>query len=141
MTTAPMNPKAGVSGPGKYAVRSDKLTMGSTGYGEGVETQALKSGAPLATTPDVRGARASDVREAAAQAPQEPVVELFAPTQRPDEPITQGVAVGAGAGPEALMMQSQFAQNKLSDTLAQMLPYDQTGEIGILYQQALSRGM
>ena len=40
MTTAPMNPLAGASGPGKYAVRSDKLTMGSTGYGEGVETQA-----------------------------------------------------------------------------------------------------
>ena len=32
MTTAPMNPKAGVSGPGKYAVRTDKLEMGSTSY-------------------------------------------------------------------------------------------------------------
>ena len=67
--------------------------------------------------------------------------DLFAPTARPNEPITQGVDVGPGAGSSALMMQSQFAQNKLSDTLAQMLPYDQTGEIGILYQQALARGM
>jgi hypothetical protein len=41
MTTAPMNPKAGVSGPGKFSVRTDKLNMGSTSYGEGVETQAL----------------------------------------------------------------------------------------------------
>jgi hypothetical protein len=39
------------------------------------------------------------------------------------------------------MMQSQFAQEKLSNTLAKMLPYDQTGEIGILYQQAIARGM
>jgi hypothetical protein len=140
MTTAPMNPKAGVSGPGKYAVRSDKLTMGSTGYGEGVETQAIKSGAPLATTPDVRGARAGDVREAAAQAPQEPVVELFAPTQRPGEPITAGIPMGAGPGPEVLAMKPQMTE-KYSDTLAKLLPYDESGEITILYQDMLARGM
>jgi hypothetical protein len=137
MTTAPMNPKAGVSGPGKYSVRTDKLSMGSTGYGEGVDTAAVKSGAPLATTPDVKGQAPSKFREDLAGAGG----GLFAPTARPNEPITQGVDVGAGAGSSALMMQSQFAQSKLSDTLAQMLPYDQTGEIGILYQQALARGM
>jgi hypothetical protein len=43
----PMNPIAGVSGPGKYAVRTDNLQMGSTAYGEGVDTAAIKSGAPL----------------------------------------------------------------------------------------------
>ena len=135
MTTAPMNPLAGASGPGKYAVRSDKLTMGSTSYGEGVETQALKSGAPLATTPDVRGARASDVREAATQAP---VTELFAPTERPGEPVTAGIDLGAGPGASALMMTKVTA--KTSDALEKMLPFDTTGEIGILYQQALARG-
>jgi hypothetical protein len=137
MTTAPMNPLAGASGPGKYAVRSDKLTMGSTGYGEGVETQALKSGAPLAETPDVRPARGGDVREAATQAP---VTELFAPTQRPEEPITAGIAMGAGAGPEALVMRQQMTE-KYSDTLAKLLPYDESGEITILYQDMLARGM
>ncbi len=135
MTTAPMNPLAGASGPGKYAVRSDKLNMGSTSYGEGVETQALKSGAPLATTPDVRGARASDVREAATQAP---VTELFAPTERPGEPVTAGIDLGAGPGASALMMTKVTA--KTSDALEKMLPFDTTGEIGILYQQALARG-
>ncbi len=117
MTTAPMNPKAGVSGPGKYAVRSDKLTMGSTSYGEGVETQALKSGAPLATTPDVRGARGGDVREAATQAP---VTGLFDETQRPGEPITAGLSMGAGPGAGALMMnQTQQAE---SDIVAKYMP-------------------
>ena len=135
MTTAPMNPKAGVSGPGKFAVRTDKLTMGSTGYGEGVETQAIKSGAPLATTPDVRGARGSDVREAATQAP---VTKLFAPTERPGEPVTSGIDIGAGPGANALMMAKATA--KTSDALVKMLPFDTTGEIGILYQQALARG-
>jgi hypothetical protein len=136
MTTAPMNPKAGVSGPGKFAVRTDKLEMGSTAYGEGVETQAIQSGAPLAKTGDVRPARAGDVREAA----QAPVTSLFAPTQRPDEPVTTGINRGAGAGEEALVMQSQFAQRKISDILAEMIPYDNTGEIAILYQNALARG-
>ncbi len=135
MTTAPMNPRAGVSGPGKFAVRTDKLEMGSTAYGEGVETQAIQSASPLAKTKDVLPARAGDIREAVAQAP---VTELFAPTQRPEEVITSGVDVGAGPGSNALQMLK--SAEKLSDALAKMLPYDETGEIGILYQQALARG-
>lgn len=135
MTTAPMNPRAGVSGPGKFSTRTDKLEMGSTAYGEGVETQAIKSGAPLAKTGDVRPARAGDVREAATQAP---VTELYAPTERPDEPITAGIDMGAGPGSKALMMAKSTA--KTSDALVKLLPFDTTGEIGILYQQALARG-
>jgi hypothetical protein len=136
MTTAPMNPKAGVSGPGKFAVRTDKLEMGSTAYGEGVETQAIKSGAPLAKTGNVRAARAGDVREAAAQGP---VTELYAPTDRPSEPITSGIDAGPGVGTSAMMMNP--ITEKLSDVLAKMIPYDQTGEIAILYQRAASRGL
>jgi len=135
MTTAPMNPKAGVSGPGKYAVRTDKLELGSTSYGEGVETQAIKSGAPLAKTGDVRPARAGDVREAAAQGP---ITELFAETTRPGEPITTGIDIGPGAPSQTLMMQKAVA--KTSDTLAKMLPFDTDGSIAILYQQAVARG-
>jgi len=135
MTTAPMNPLAGVSGPGKYSVRTDNLDMGSTAYGEGVETAAIKSGAPLAKTGNVRGVPASEVRAAA----QEQVVPLFAPSQRPDEPITSGVDIGEGPGSSALVLNK--SAEKLSDTLAKMLPFDTTGEITILYEQALSRGL
>ena len=134
MTTAPMNPLAGVSGPGKYSVRTDNLDMGSTAYGEGVETAAIKSGAPLAKTGEVRGMPASEVRAAA----EETITPLFAPTQRPEEEITAGVDIGPGVGSSALMMGKSV--EKLSDALAKMLPYDETGEIGILYQQALSKG-
>lgn len=134
------NPMQGVSGPGSFSKRTD-LQYQSTGYGDGVAYDAAKAGAPLASSPDVRGATPTAVRQAASQGAQGAVTSLFAPSQRPNEPVTQGIALGPGAGPEALMMQSQFAQTKISDTLAQMLPYDTTGEIGILYQQALSRGM
>jgi len=130
-----MNPLAGPSGPGKYSTRTDKLEMGSTAYGEGVETQAIKSGAPLSETKDVRPARAGDVREAAAQAP---VTELYAPTERPSEPVTSGIDMGAGPGANALMMQKAITKN--SDILAKMLPFDTDGSIAILYQQAVARG-
>ena len=130
-----MNTLAGPAGPGKFSTRTDKLQMGSTAYGEGVETQAIKSGAPLAKTADIRPARAGDVREAVTQAP---VTELFAPTERPNEPITAGIDRGAGPGSSALMMAK--SSEKLSDILVKMLPYDTDGSIGILYQDALARG-
>jgi hypothetical protein len=130
-----MNPLAGPAGPGKFSTRTDNLQMGSTAYGEGVETQAIKSGAPLAKTADVRPARAGDVREAAGQSP---LTELYAPSQRPGEPITAGIDMGAGPGANALMMQKSIA--KTSDTLAKMLPFDTDGSIAILYQQAVARG-
>lgn len=136
MADTPMNPKAGVSGPGKYSVRTDSLRMGSTSYGEGVETAAIKSGAPLASTPDQRPMPAAEVRDAATQAP---ITELFAPTQKPGEPVTSGIDLGAGAGSSALQMRP--SGEKISDVLAKMLPYDTTGEIAILYQRAASRGM
>jgi len=134
MADTPMNPKAGVSGPGKYSVRTDSLRMGSTSYGEGIETDAIKSGAKLASTPDVRPTPAAEVRDAAMA----PVTELFAPSSRPGEPVTNGIDLGAGAGASSLMMSKNTV--KLSDTLAQMLPFDTTGEIAVLYQEALSRG-
>ena len=130
-----MNPLAGPAGPGKFSTRTDKLELGSTAYGEGVETQAIKSGAPLAKTGDVRPARAGDVREAATQGP---VTELFAETTRPGEPITTGIDMGAGAPSQSLMMQKSVTRT--SDTLAKMLPFDTDGSIAILYQQAVARG-
>jgi hypothetical protein len=129
-----MNPLAGPAGPGKFSTRTDNLQMGSIAYGEGVETEAIKSGAPLAKTGDVKGMPSSEVRSAA----QGPVTELYAPTSRPDEPITSGINRGAGPGASSLGMNRPVI--KLSDTLAQMLPFDTTGEIAVLYQEALSRG-
>jgi hypothetical protein len=96
----------------------------------------------MASTPDVRGATNTELRAAGrqGQASPTPLTPLFAPTQRPDEPITAGIDMGAGAGSNALLMQSNFAQRKISDILAEMIPYDTTGEIQYLYQNALSRG-
>ena len=132
MTTAPMNPLAGPAGPGKYATRTDNLQMGSIAYGEGVETEAIKSGAPLAKTGDVKGMPASEVRAAAAQP-----TELFAMSDEV-RPITAGLDRGPGPGSEALMMAKSSV--KTSDTLAKLLPFDTDGSIAILYSEAVARG-
>jgi len=129
---------AGVSGPGPYAKRTDigtpEMKMGSIAYGEGVETQAIKSGAPLGKTPDA----VAEPQDRLRPAPAGPVTELFAETTRPDEPITAGIDMGAGPGSSALMMRR--STEKLSDILVKMLPYDTDGSINILYQEALARG-
>jgi hypothetical protein len=131
------NPIRGVSGPGKFSVRTD--LPASQNYGDRKAMQEQIAGAPTARTEDVRGLPTGQVQAAAQAAQQPPVTELFAPTQRPDEPITSGVAVGPGPGPEVMGYAGQ--SEKLSDILSQMLPYDTDGEIAILYQQAVSRGL
>jgi hypothetical protein len=122
MTTAPMNPLAGPAGPGKYATRTDNLQMGSIAYGEGVETDAILKGAELSKTADVKPT---------------PVTGLF---EMSDEvrPITAGLDRGPGPGSEALMMSKSTV--KLSDSLAALLPFDTTGEVAVLYQEALAQG-
>lgn len=127
-------PLAGASGPGKFSKRTD-MNLGSTAYGEGQDTAMLNTAAPKSKTRGI----ADNVGGRPAN-PLTPVTPLFAETTRPSEPITNGIAIGEGAGPEALMMQSQFANRKLSDILADMIPYDTTGEVQYLYQNALSRG-
>lgn len=131
------NPLVGVSGPSTFSKRTDvgtpEMKLGSIAYGEGKETQAIKSGAPLATTPDVTPSQAPTVPTQAT-----PSVGLFDPSQRPEESITTGVDIGAGPGSNVLTLNKSTA--KLSDTLAAMIPFDTTGEITILYQQALARG-
>jgi hypothetical protein len=130
-------PLAGAAGPGKFSKRTDGLSFQSPEYGAGVEQAAIKAGAPLAKTPDVRGATNTEVRQAASRGAG---MDLYAPTENSNEPITTGIAMGAGAGPEALAM-TGIQTERLSDILAKMLPYDQSGEVEILYQRALARGM
>lgn len=129
------NPMQGVSGPGKYAKRTD-LSYKSQSYGDGVAYNAAKSGAPLATAPkSPMLSQAPDVAQGAAAGP---ITSLYAPTERPNEPITAGIDQGPGVGSNGLAMKPPVG--KLSDTLAVLLPYDTTGEITVLYQNALSRG-
>jgi hypothetical protein len=115
------------------------MSFQSTEYGSGVANAATKAGAPLATSPDVRATSLSEMGMAPSQ--MQPVTPLYAPSQRPDEPITAGIAMGDGPGPEVLGINSGVPTESLSNILSKMLPYDTNGEIALLYEQAVSRGL
>ena len=131
-----MNPLAGPSGPGDKATRTDQLKIGSAFYSD--DTAEISTAAPKSKT---RGSADDVGGRPASPATQTPITKLFDPSQRSDEAANAGTDIGDGPGSSALMMQSQFANNKVSDSLAELLPYDSTGEINILYQQAKARGM
>jgi hypothetical protein len=131
------NPMQGVSGPGKFAKRTD-LEYQSTGYGDGVAYDAAKSGAPLERAPKSPMLSQAPVVSGGAGA-MTPVTDLFAPDAYPDRDVMYGNKIGPGA--DASILARAKPVEKISDTLAKMLPFDTTGEITILYEQAVSRGL
>ena len=128
-----MNPLAGPSGPGKYATRTDQLTLGSTSYGD--DTAALNTAAPKSKTRGVADDVGGRPKENMMQVP---ATKLYDESQKPNQNVLAGVDMGGDVGSSALMMKKSTV--KLSDTLEALIPFDDTGEITILYQDALSRG-
>lgn len=109
-------------------------------YGAGVEQQALQKAmpAPKSQTPQVV-ARAAAQQAAASQGQQPaggaaPLAQLAAqlkgrvgimgaPTARPEEPVTQGLSRGLGAGPEVLGMRMKSPLGEMMRAVAR-----QTGD-------------
>jgi hypothetical protein len=52
----------------------------------------------------------------------QPVTSLYAPSQRPDEPITSGIAMGEGPGPEVLGMNNNIDTQEDKDRMISYLP-------------------
>lgn len=88
--------------PGElYPQRSD-MSSGDRAYGDGVNQRTVQR-----STPDV-------TRRPATQAPPPPgsLGTLTDPSSRPTEPVTAGLSLGAGAGPEAVGNQGYSQYNK-----------------------------
>ena len=105
---------APVSGPGALSKRTDgpkgggsqPVRVASGGkYGERQELEQLQQAAPVSASPggDVGMPQGVDVTQG--------LIGLGAPSQMPDEPVTAGAAMGAGAGPEALGLPNQPDQD------------------------------
>jgi hypothetical protein len=91
---SPTNVSA-TGGAGQSGTQAAKYYSGGT-YGEGKQLMEQQQSAPLAGSPTpVRTEPLSNLPQA---------IPLTEPTTRPDEPVTTGVAMGPGAGPEALTM-------------------------------------
>jgi hypothetical protein len=96
---------AQVSGPGALSQRTDTggqpiRSLPDPDYGEATAFRDQQKGAPLAEAPSTPNPRMPEHAAVPGGMEQptsvEPPVGLFAPTQRPDEPITAGAPVGAG---------------------------------------------
>jgi hypothetical protein len=133
----PMNVNArGGNGQSGDASQAAKYVPGLP-YGEGQALMETQRSAPLAAAPSIeQSGMPSGLASAAAS---QPMVPLSAPSQRPDEPVTFGANAGPGPGIEALGLTQQGQST--AQVLQKLLPYDETGEIAALYEQALLRGI
>lgn len=111
---------APVSGPGALSKRTDGPAGGGQpvrtpsggAYGERKELDQLQQSAPLAASPggDVGAPAPVDLTEG--------LIGFDAPSQMPEEPVTAGAAMGAGAGLEALGL-----PNQPMDDVKRLIPY------------------
>lgn len=112
---------AEVSGPGKFSERTDKAVsnantrLPNAGYGEQADYQDQKSGAQMAQTPGGNVDFASLFGDPASR-----VVPLNEPSAQPNVPVTDGAAMGAGRGEEALGLADERTEDLQS--LAAYLP-------------------
>lgn len=93
---------APVSGPGALSRRTDSQPVrnpGGMAYGENADFADLQSSAPMAKAASVT----PNTGQGSAAANGAPTLTPFgAPTERPDEPLTEGNPMGPGAGPGVL---------------------------------------
>lgn len=101
----PSNP-APVSGPGAMSQRTDGAPgqpirdPGGLAYGDGQELRSVQGAATMSGQSPQAAAQAQGGAPGVPLAQMSP--DLFAPSNRPDEPVTAGMPFGPGAGPEAI---------------------------------------
>jgi hypothetical protein len=147
---APQNPNA-VSGPGKYAKRTDggaaqvMSTVPDQPYGAVKQQLASERSAPMAgQAPMAPAAQVAAQQGQQAGAPPYQGGAFNAPSARPNEPITHGVDIGPGAGSEALSAIAQPSQQgtgAMSAMLQRLALVDTTGVIGKLLTSAQAHGV
>ena len=64
---------------------------------------------------------------------------LFAPTARPNEPITSGVDIGDGPGSEA-MRRLPNPSYTIQDVIKNLIPYDPSGDAELIYRSLIDEG-
>jgi len=71
--------------------------------------------------------------------PQEELTPIFAPTTRPNEPITSGVDVGDGAGSMALG-KLPMQEPTIIDIIRNLAQYDTSGDTELVYRMLEDSG-
>jgi len=109
---SPTNVSA-TGGNGQSGTQAAKYYSG-LGYGQGQATMQQQQAAPMA------GNTTAPLMNPVDSLP--PVTPLTAPTEQPDVPVTDGAAMGAGAGTEALMLPSNSDTDADKQRLLSYLP-------------------
>lgn len=140
---------APASGPGRLSRRTDggptqKLSVGTDlPYGDREATLNAERTAGMAAADTVKPAQVPSGPQAGASAPPQ-FSPLDAPTARPDEPVTHGVDIGAGGGPDVLAPFPAVASpatgtGTMTAMLTRLAATDTTGILGRLLQAAAAR--
>lgn len=132
----PSDPKA-FSGQGAQSQRTDGgpsmaqqpiRPMGAGGkYGERKAMNEMQAGAPMAGNPRPT------------PPPMPPVPGMFDETEMPNQPVTTGNPLGAGAGPEALSLPNTTPS--ITSTLRRLAQNDPTGEAEYALMMLSERGI
>ena len=139
----PRNP-APVSAPGALSRRTDggpqqtNPPMSGMAYGENRDFEEMQSAAPMSASPSAARPRTAKPK-AAPQRGME-ATPLFAPTQRPDEPITAGAPFGPGDGP-SMMMPQQRPTRSISSSLMKAAQFDNDPVISRVAEILSRRGL
>ena len=137
----PANP-APASGPGAMSQRTDGQParyMSGGQYGEGQELMEMQTSAPMSESgtkaPPMRPSKGRGRGNSAGGSAG--VTGLFAPSERPDEPITAGMPFGAGTN---ISNEQRQVTGRLTKTLEKIVQYDQSERMQYFYMLAQSRG-
>lgn len=104
-TGGPRTAKPGAT----YGNRSDLTASADATYGDNVNQQAIRSSTP--NRAPVRGGGGGPP-------PPGSLIPLSAPSTRPNEPVTAGLPVGPGDGPEALAPMPPMGDDSLYELRA-----------------------
>lgn len=144
-----------MSGPGRLSQRTDgspggKLAVApGLAYGERQQTLAQERTAPMAVTdkvPDLNIPQAPSQPPTATTATAQGA-QQFAFTQssnRPNEPVTHGVDIGPGGGPEVLPQAANptyQSMGPMSQMLSNLSATDRSGVLAQLYSSARASGV
>ncbi len=123
----PPSKPAQVSGPGPLSRRTDGgaaqalMQLPDARYGENSQFQSLQQGAPLSAS----GVSTSGGMDQGGLPPNpaaSQVVPFSAPSNRPDEPVTSGAALGAGPDTSALGLQPAQVERQDISKISTSMP-------------------
>jgi hypothetical protein len=115
-----------VSGPGALSQRTDMMTASNPNvYGDRKATEELMAGAPM------------ERQQPLPASP--PLVGLFDPSTRPNDPVTTGNPLGPGPGAEALVLPARTFNP--TEILTRLAENDPTGEVEMVLRELNSKGI